>query len=399
MYAQAQQMVQAWQQTMHETWERQSTALPASGGAAGAAPPDGFPPPPPKGSTPEQYAAYLRTLNEEQLRAVANRDGLAAELRDQANRTLLPRDQERLRNEIAALRAKAKDAVGPGGEAERLTSNYRADELQTQLDRLNVVADNIQQRRPGDDNGYFLLGYDPAADEGRAIVAKSNPDTAKNVATLIPGATTALDGNFAGTINRINEVQEAALRADPNAPTSVIAWLDYDAPEFNEVPFDANANNASKDLDSFQDGLRASHVGDKSHNTVVGHSYGAFVAGVADRDTGLDIDELVSAGGTGLGVNHATDLNIAPEHVWATEATAENVDGEDTTADLGRGYGFLRNNAADESFGARVFESDAPVPLRQDTHGQYFEDTGDTHLNPGLNNIGAIIAGKPTEPR
>lgn len=390
MLADGRAAVLGWQQTVEAAWQRNSDlltpqALQAPPGPLGpATPPGEIPAPPPKGATAEQYAAYLRSLNEEQLRTVANKDGFAAELRDQANRVLLGRDRERLRADIARERAAGNSAD--------------ADALQDRLNRLDVVAQQIRERPPGENNGYFLLGYDPAED-GRAIIARNNPDTAKNVATLVPGATTALDEHFGGTIRRIDALHDAAARAE-SPSTSVIAWLDYDAPEVNEVPFDSNANNASRDLDAFQDGLRASHIGERSHNTVVGHSYGALVAGITDRDHGLDVDELVSAGGVGLGVDRAADLQIAEGNVWATEVTADNVDGEDSTADVGRGHGWLRTDPTAPSFGAQeqVFESDAPVSLGNDTHGQYLTDTPD-HRNPGLNNIGDIIAGKPPSHR
>ena len=256
MNARAQEMVLAWQQGVDEAFQRQSNLLAPFGGP--------LPTPPPKGATPQQYAAYLSTLNEEQLRIVAGKDGFAAELRDQANRMLLERERERLRAEIARERAEADAAVGPGGDAERLTSDFHADQLQTTLTRLDKLAERIGGRTPGDDNGYFLLGYDSAGD-GRAVVATHNPDTAANVATFVPGADTDLDpGHFRGTIDRIDALHAAATRADPGSSTSVIAWLDYDSPPGLLVGFDGYANDAQEDLDSFQHGLRTSHIGEQS---------------------------------------------------------------------------------------------------------------------------------------
>lgn len=370
--------VLGWQRTVDEAWQR--AQQPAAAGD--------LPTPPPKGATPQQHADYLRSLTDEQLRTVAGRDGLAADLRDQANRMILGRERDGLRTEIAALRAKAKAAVGPGGDAERLTSSFRADQLQGTLNTLDGLANRIGDRAPGDDAGRFLLDYDSAGD-GRAIVATHNPDTAANVATLIPGASTTL-GTFDGTVARTDALHGAATRAG-SPSTSVVAWLDYDAPEPYLVGGDIYARDASDELDSFQDGLRASHLGAPSHNTVVGHSYGALVAGIADHDTTLAVDDLVSAGGTGLGVRNAEELAIAPDHVWATEAGTDNV------ADVGRALNG-RVDAVAPEFGARVFASDAPVPLPSEPHSQYFDDTPD-HSNTGLNNIGDIIAGRKPSPR
>jgi hypothetical protein len=361
----------AWSRTVDETLLQLTAATPG-----------GLPTPPGKGARSAENAAYLRTLTPEQLALVAGKDGLSADLRDQANRILLDRERADLRNRIAAERAEAKAAVGPGGDARRLTSTRAADELQRKLDALDALSTRIRPRAADDDAGYFLLDYNSAGD-GRAVVATHNPDTAANVATFVPGADTDLR-TLPGTIDRIDTLHQAAGRSG-SPSTSVIAWLDYDSPSGLEVGGNKYANDAAKDLDSFQHGLRTSHVGPESHNTVVGHSYGALVAGTAARQETLPIDDFVSVAGTGAGASHARDLNLPIDHVWATEATADNV------ADLGRFLGGNRPDPFGDAFEAQQFVSDAPVPLPIDAHSQAFYDHPQ---NTGLNNLGEIIAGR-----
>jgi len=133
-------------------------------------------------------------------------------------------------------------------------------------------------------------------------------------------------------------------------------------------------------LDSFADGLRATHVGDRSHNTVLGHSYGSLVAGVTARDRGLDADELVLIGSPGVGVDRAAQLHGVPAgHVWAAAAANDPVQrfapgiGQvavdalnnlrhpfsahygDATPDVFLWHG---RNPAHEGFGAHIFAAD-----------------------------------------
>src|SRR5256885_2058344 len=123
----------------------------------------------------------------------------------------------------------------------------------------------------------FLPGIDTAGN-GRAIVAMGNPDTAANVATYVPGTGARLE--MAGAdMDRSDRMLASATKAG-SPSTSVITWIGYDAPQ--SIPSAASesyAEGAKKDLDRFQDGLRATHEGPPSHNTVLGHSYGSTVIG------------------------------------------------------------------------------------------------------------------------
>ncbi|MFF3570060.1 alpha/beta hydrolase [Nocardia jiangxiensis] len=95
-------------------------------------------------------------------------------------------------------------------------------------------------------------------------------------------------------------------------------------------------------LKSFQNGLRASHVGAPSYNTVVGHSYGTTVIGdAAGHDQlhpddppssrgPLNADNVVFVASPGSTVDHAGDLHLTgvpqdqvPQHVWSTRAKGD----------------------------------------------------------------------------
>jgi hypothetical protein len=170
----------------------------------------------------------------------------------------------------------------------------------------------------------YLLGLDPAGD-GRAIVAVGDPDHATDVVTYVPGVNRGL-ADVPALVGRTDAIAARAGELGPTRRVSAVLWLGYDAPDGLDVALPRAAHGSEAALDSFADGLRATHVGDRSHNTVLGHSYGSLVAGVTARDRGLDADELVLIGSPGVGVDRAAQLTGIPAgHVWAGAAAGDPV--------------------------------------------------------------------------
>lgn len=101
-------------------------------------------------------------------------------------------------------------------------------------------------------------------------------------------------------------------------------WLGYDAPQslLGDATDAKWADDAREPLSSFLTGIDTAHGG-HVNSTVLGHSYGTLVAGETMRDhPDLPVDNAILVGSPGVGVNHASDLNIPTHHVWA--ATAKN---------------------------------------------------------------------------
>ncbi|GAA2826049.1 alpha/beta hydrolase [Crossiella cryophila] len=368
------------------------------------------------GIDPKQNAEWWRKLSpEEQLRLireqpelVAGLDGLPTAARDDANRLLLGRTSEDLRAQARRLREEAtrldggivpQSGEGVGGadpvnRAGLLAEADRLDQRAKHLDELSARLGpdvGYDPRNPtAGDQKYFLLGFDNA-DDGRAIVSRGNPDTAANVATLIPGishnistlATPSAPGEQT-IIDRLDVLHQATT--DAGSPsTAVIGWLGYDSPDGADAANTAGshaAHDAKDDLARFQQGLRAGHDGPRSHNTVIGHSYGALVAGLATRDRVLDVDEFVSVGSLGNGTHEASQHRVG--RVWVAEDSA------DWFADTGL---FVRD-PSDDGYGARRLNIDSPpeVRFRTDSHSRVFEATPG---NVGLRNLGNVIAGQP----
>jgi hypothetical protein len=234
-------------------------------------------------------------------------DGVPADARDQANRMLLAARRAALAQRWEQLLARV-----PRGPLE-VAGLRGVDAALSGLDALAARLESAQQPRA------YLLGMDIDG-EGRAVVALGNPDRAGEVLTYVPGMTAGLD-DATGELGRAARVLARGAELAPDALTSAVLWLDYDAPDFlHEAAWDGQARAAGEALHRFQEGLRATHDGPPARQTVLGHSYGSLVVGTAARDHGLAADALVFVGSPGVGVTHAADLGLPPGQVWASTA-------------------------------------------------------------------------------
>ncbi|MFI7102888.1 alpha/beta hydrolase [Streptomyces sp. NPDC050161] len=249
---------------------------------------------------------------------------------------------------------------------------------QRQYDGLRKLQNALDKADGGGGDGkrLYVLGIDTQRD-GRAVVAQGNPDTARNVAVQVPGTDNDLT-NVDEQIERVGRLQKASDDKGGES-TAVVSWLGYDAPETDaSMVTTGRADAGAGDLRSFTHGLRESHDGERSHMTVLGHSYGSTVVGdAASHDSGLDADDVVVVGSPGMTVDHAKDLQMNPDHVWAGWAKDDVVSTIASDKTLGE-------NPADKEFGGKVFDVDTSG------HGGYWDKGSES-----LANQGRIIAGQP----
>lgn len=330
-------------------------------------------------------------------RNVGNLDGIPAADRDHFNRRHVPELQhdaeEKAQRELAALGPKPEFHRSPGFPKEEDSTAYkewvsRRDEILRPVEGWKSLESKINDANKPP---RFLL---TARDNGQVSVAVNNPDTAKNVSTYVPGTGTNL-GSAGGNIDRADKMLDSALNYD-GSPTSVITWQDYNAPQnpITESPSMSYARAAAGNLDHFQDGLAATHLGEgPSHSTVLGHSYGTTVVGqAATGDHVLNTDQVIMVASPGFGgAEGVDDFNLTgvpsddmSDRVWSTYSNLDPMNGVPEVLLGPRPYNVVFGGSFQ---GANDFESDW-----SGGHSDYWTDG-----NSALENFGRLIAGQMTK--
>ncbi|MBA0125147.1 alpha/beta hydrolase [Haloechinothrix sp. YIM 98757] len=325
--------------------------------------------------TPMQQESAIYTHGD----SIGTMDGIPVEARDRANRI-------RFADEYADLEAR-RDALIALGDDRSLTQDNELRELNDVHEGMDAIKERLEREPTGNAPQAYLLDFETEGN-GRGIVATGNPDTADNTVTNVPGTGSGLS-SMPGELSKADRILEAAGQYS-SAETAAVTWIGYDAPQdvLFEAPRESYADEAAPDLAGFQNGLDATHEGGGGHNTVIGHSYGSTVVGHTARDHGLTVDNMVFLGSPGVGVDHAGELNIDPENVYAS--TAEN-DIIRAGAAVSHGLG---DSPIDEDFGAVEFRSDPGTdglgPLGStDAHSEYWD-----RQNESLKNLGRIVTGQ-----
>ncbi|MFG2847788.1 alpha/beta hydrolase [Kitasatospora sp. NPDC048296] len=344
---------------------------------------------------------------------VGNLDGVPAATRDQANRLNLTRSQADLQKQLSDLdKSEPLSVTGtPYGATEspdHIVWKAEREALQGKLKGLQAIQDRLDQPVTEQNPQPFLLGLDAYAPGGRAILALNNPDTADHVATFVPGTESKLAG-VGGTMDKAKEMYRSAIDASPGSKVSTIAYVNYTAPQsakpsftqpVPDAAYEGYAKDAEQNLYDFQSGLRATHQGSPSHNTIIGHSYGSTVVGYAMRDKGLPVDSVVFAGSPGVGVDKAGDLNVDlangtkmdPSKVYAVKSSGDSIDTWTTDPLDPDNYNpasdddHLRfgRNPMNPAFGAQHLPS-------QDTDHDHYWNKG----TPSWKAFGRVIVGGP----
>lgn len=175
--------------------------------------------------------------------------------------------------------------------------------------------------------GRHILALDRSGD-GTAVEAIGDLATADHIAVLVPGVDTTLrdfDRGLGGVTRRAPAVQarvlyRSLLTADPTARVAVVAWLGYDTPDGIGVDSvrEARARTGATALTSFVHGLHAQRPA--AALTLIGHSYGAIVVGLAAPRL-PEVRDLVALGAPGMGAGRASDLGGA--RVWSALAARD----------------------------------------------------------------------------
>jgi hypothetical protein len=233
--------------------------------------------------------------------------------------------------------------------------------------------------------GRHFLTFDAAGD-GTAAEVLGDLATADRMAVLVPGVGTRLadfDRGLGGVARRAPAVQARALyrellAADPAARVAVVAWLGYDTPEGVGLAAarQGRARTGAAALTAFVHGLHERRP--SAGLTLIGHSYGAIVVGLAAPDL-PEVGDLIALGAPGMGAARAADLGGA--RVWSALAATDWIRRIPQLRLLDLGHGRRPSSPA---FGAR------PLPVTG-------VEGHDFYLTPGsatLRAVAPIVLGR-----
>ncbi|RJO76776.1 hypothetical protein D5S18_11015 [Nocardia panacis] len=292
--------------------------------------------------TPSEQEAVIKT----QPASVGNLDGLPADARDRANRTVLTTEQTRLTNEVNDLTSKFNEIKDPSSR--EWTETYRALEdskrRKADVDKVSDVL-NDKSNQP-----HKLLLLDTTSGrQVHAAVATGDPDKADHISVTAPGLGTNIRESLGGMVGEADRLRDESQRQLEKAgrlheTVSTIAWIGYDAPQKDpdivNVGFDARAKEAAKPLANFYEGLDVAGAKNDPHITALGHSYGSLATSMALQQKAGGVDDVVFYGSPGLGghipsaetpisiwglndvVRSPADLGLQDHHVY--EMTEKN---------------------------------------------------------------------------
>ncbi|MFD7981316.1 alpha/beta hydrolase [Streptomyces sp. NPDC059071] len=373
-------------------------------------------PKPPKDGTPDQNAEWWKSLTPEQ-RAdylamqpdrLGGLNGLPSDIRDEANRVVFAEKQAATQMEldsipkppanewtwITAGMYPAKVHTDEWMEWDRKYGDrYR--ELETSMKGINAIQSRFDRTGTGGLPEAYLLGFDlKGIGDGKIIMANGNPDTADHVSVYVPGTYAGIesigDGDDHGDLGRGERLWAEGSRFAPGQKVSTITWLDYNAPDsiLPEATRGQYAEEGGPRLYDFLQGNRAAQEnadGSRAHTTVIGHSYGSTVVGVSAQSGSWKdptaVDDFLFAGSPGVQADHAADLGVGADHVWAMGGPWD----DQVVRQGGRlmGLGDNWTIPTDESFGGNIMKNDS------DGHSGFWDEG-----SLSIRNQGAVIAGR-----
>ncbi|MFG1794733.1 alpha/beta hydrolase [Nocardia sp. NPDC049149] len=327
-----------------------------------------------------------RRLLAEDFERIGNLNGIPVEVRDAANRRAMEADIRRVEDI-----AKSKDVPVEMIDKDPKKFGLTVEDVSRYRNAVNVRAGLDNYSRAGDAGKYpptpyptYLYVYQPLAfgGDGRAAISIGNPDTARNTAVVVPGASQSVrasdasgEGWFVAQGDQARNLYVESNRADPNSPTAVVAWMGYDSPADGlsaVVRGDPTAERIGGNLLAEDvDGLWATHQG-PSHLTVVGYSAGAIVAADAAAGSQLHANDVVLLGPVSTDeARSAADFRVDGGHVYIGKAS------NDLNAHAGQAW-LGGPDPIDRDYGATRIKAEAPesysspIDYSMQAHLHYF---------------------------
>jgi hypothetical protein len=338
---------------------------------------------PPPDSSPEQVKRWWGSLSEEQKRRLVdqhpqelgNLNGTPADVRGQGNLGVMNDDLSRV-EDVARHYGVSPDALRDNAlhntDNDVFTNPGKYGLTATDITRYqNAVKTNegLDHDRgdPKNPRPVMLWAYDPLAfnGKGRAAIAIGNLDKSRNTAIIVPGTNSSVKGGwlFDGHNDAIN-LYDQSSKADRQS-TAVIAWMGYDAPEFDfqhpekaiadptklqQVGSPWMAREGGALLAADVNGLAVTHDGSSpTHVTVIGHSYGSTTAADAFANSGMRANDAVLIGCPGTDVARtAADFHLKGGQVYVGAASTDAIS---WIGESGSGVPNAINDALDDPLG------------------------------------------------
>jgi hypothetical protein len=374
-----------------------------------------------------------RLLIDQHPHELGNLNGIPAEVRDSVNQAALKDDLRRV-EDAARRRGLVSSALRDDALNNRNTDVFTSPGdyglCATDIARYqNAVKTNDfleRDKRSEVPEGLpiMLWAYDPLAfnGKGRAAIAIGNPDKSRNTAVIVPGTNSSVRGGWMsdGPDDAIN-LYEQSMKADPRQTTAVLAWMGYDAPEFDQPHWQQvltdpsmleqvgtpwRARQAGALLAADVNGLAATHdPSTPTHVTVLGHSYGSTTVADAFANSGMRANDAVLTGCPGTdSARSAADFRLDGGRLYVGAASTDAIswigdsgkglpDGLNATLDQPLGpLAGLGTDPAHAGFGAVRFHAEVAgshtvMPWFTD-HSHYY-DVG----SESLHNITEIVTG------
>ncbi|MDX6211621.1 MAG: hypothetical protein QOF82_708 [Frankiales bacterium] len=265
---------------------------------------------------PRRWTGRVQVADDAAMMPLRNRDGTPAVIRDQANRAWLDGERARLRAELDRTDA----GHSPTGSHRPPRWKSRAVRLRAKLQALDGLHTSLD--RYGD---TYLIALDASRRNVKAILSHGNPETADHVVVSVPGMGAQVD--FACTVDGmaretswLREEATAQLQRVGRDDESVaaVAWIWYDTPPWQApAALRGRAFRAAPELAKYLRAVRRTSVNPGLHLTLVGHSYGSLVAGLALHDgASTVVDDYVAYGSAGFYARDEAALGMERGHVF-----------------------------------------------------------------------------------
>ncbi|MEV0701613.1 alpha/beta hydrolase [Saccharopolyspora sp. NPDC050389] len=284
----------------------------------------------PKDDSPKAAAEWWKSLSDEQRAALrenppewlGNRDGIPAEVRDEANRGRI--------DDVRGDLEQQKKQLEQGG-----VSEDEKEKLQQVNDKIKSL-DEVETTIAKEDPPRQLLVLDSSGERMKAAVGVGNVDTADHVSVFTPGYMTTVQDSLGAYDSKMQELvkeSKAELTRDgKDDSVAAVAWLGYEAPQKSEdtdvfgdsVVSSSSAQEGGEKLNNFYKGINESRDSDP-HLTAIGHSYGSTTTGYALQGGGHGVDDAIIFGSPGVGTNDIEDLHVPEGHAYRLEAKDDQV--------------------------------------------------------------------------